>query len=542
MTITINPSRDEYAATSGQTVFNYNFKIYANTDLNVYVTPVGQAADDSTDLTTAYTVDTGTIGDPSGGFITMTTGVTLNYLVTIVSDIPSNRTTDYQNNGDFVPDTVNNDIDRTVSIAKQTEDALSRTLVLQESTQNPAPLTLPSPVAGNILQWEDDLSGLKNVTILPSSVTVSAFAATYLDESNAADTRAVLGAASPVTDNLYSFTDSGAADAYVLTADSDNLSLTAYTSNLPLVFTALNTSLTTSPTVNVDGLGVKNIKDINGATLVAGDITGRREMNYDGTDFRVTNGLAAAQTLPTGYFSGLSTELDTVGGDLDHDIKTNVGKCRDSTDAEDLVLATSEIKQIDATWATGTNAGGLASGATLAVDTTYFFFLANIAGTVGLIWDDNTSCTNGVANNSVTTFEIIALHLTDGSSNIISYEQEEDYFQWNTPILDENNVAVSTTQLQPVVSVPLGIRTIGRFNAEISSTSTRSLRFYATFGDDLTVSGTMRSMSVSSSSIRASIESDVIVDTDAKVSWKADANIANCYLYTLGFTYKRGGS
>jgi len=39
MTITVSPARNEYTATGGQTVFNYKFKIFENTDLNVYITP-----------------------------------------------------------------------------------------------------------------------------------------------------------------------------------------------------------------------------------------------------------------------------------------------------------------------------------------------------------------------------------------------------------------------------------------------------------------------------------------------------------------------
>ena len=67
MTITTSPSRNEYTSSASQTVFNYTFKIYVSTDLNVYVTPVGQVANDATDITTAYTVDSGTIGDDAGG-------------------------------------------------------------------------------------------------------------------------------------------------------------------------------------------------------------------------------------------------------------------------------------------------------------------------------------------------------------------------------------------------------------------------------------------------------------------------------------------
>lgn len=172
MTITTNPSRDEYTSTAGQTVFNYTFKIYANTDLNVYVTPSGQSPDDSADLTTDYVVDPGTIGDESGGFITFNSPLNAGDAVTIVSSIPYDRTVDYQNNGDFLPATVNNDNDRQVSQIKQILEQTGRTLQFPESLQSASILALPVPIANNFLKWKSDLSGLENVELVDGALVV----------------------------------------------------------------------------------------------------------------------------------------------------------------------------------------------------------------------------------------------------------------------------------------------------------------------------------------------------------------------------------
>ena len=163
MTINVNTSRNEYTATSGQTVFNFTFKIYAVTDLNVYVTPAGQECNDVADLTGDYTV-TG-VGLEDGGSITLNTGAGANDLVTIVSAIPSSRTTDYQSNGDFTPETVNNDIDRAISLIKQVESKADRSLLSSECLQGPKPLTLPKPVTGKLLRWRADLLGLENTSL-----------------------------------------------------------------------------------------------------------------------------------------------------------------------------------------------------------------------------------------------------------------------------------------------------------------------------------------------------------------------------------------
>jgi len=184
MTITSQDARDEYTATAGQTVFNYTFKIYSNTDLDVYITPAGQDADDFADLTTAYTVDSSTIGDPNGGFITLNSGANSGDLVTIVSSMPYNRTVDYQNSGDFLPDTVNGDNDRQVSQIKQVADLAARTLSFPQSLQNAQSLVLPLPEATKYLRWRNDELGLENVDLSISGAPTNASLVTYSAGNN----------------------------------------------------------------------------------------------------------------------------------------------------------------------------------------------------------------------------------------------------------------------------------------------------------------------------------------------------------------------
>ena len=76
------------------------------------------------------------------------------------------------------------------------------------------------------------------------------------------------------------YTDSGAADAYVLTTIGSKQSITAYTDGLKINFLAANPN-TGASTVNVAGLGVKNIKLSGGTDPAAGDITARTEAVFD---------------------------------------------------------------------------------------------------------------------------------------------------------------------------------------------------------------------------------------------------------------------
>lgn len=224
MTITTNPSRDEYTSGPGQTVFNYTFKIYANNELDVYVTPAGQQADDATDLTTDYVVDPVTIGNESGGFITFNTPLNNGDLVTIVSGIDYDRTVDYQVNGDFIPATVNTDNDRQVSQIKQVLEFAKKAVVFGQAQQGTSGLTSEAPEAGKFIRWKGDLSGFENsdLTDIGSLVPVSSIDVIYPTVAlMKADALNVLNVGVTVsTQGYYSVGDGGGATYLIVPAQS----------------------------------------------------------------------------------------------------------------------------------------------------------------------------------------------------------------------------------------------------------------------------------------------------------------------------------
>lgn len=67
---------------------------------------------------------------------------------------------------------------------------------------------------------------------------------------------------------------------------------TAYTGKMKFRFTSSGANTITNPTINVDGLGTKTIKKLNGVALVPGDIAGAGhvcECVYNGTDVLLIN-------------------------------------------------------------------------------------------------------------------------------------------------------------------------------------------------------------------------------------------------------------
>jgi hypothetical protein len=89
-----------------------------------------------------------------------------------------------------------------------------------------------------------------------------------------------------VTANLVQYkTDASGTDDYVITLDYPPA---AYYTGMTILFTAA-TANTTAATINVNSLGAKSLKDINGTALVTGAIAANQPIHafYDGTDFRI---------------------------------------------------------------------------------------------------------------------------------------------------------------------------------------------------------------------------------------------------------------
>ena len=107
MTVLDNAPRDQYTATSGQTVFPYTFEIAAAGDIKVLQngTLIDQGAGAGEYAVSGVGVDT-------GGNVTLVTGATTGDVLTIYRDMALERLTAYTNAGDFLAADVNNDLDR----------------------------------------------------------------------------------------------------------------------------------------------------------------------------------------------------------------------------------------------------------------------------------------------------------------------------------------------------------------------------------------------------------------------------------------------
>ena len=120
MTVTNTTARNQYTATAGQTVFAYTFEVYNKNDLVVL--------QNSTTLSEGSNYTVSGVGNDSGGNITLAVGATAGDIITIYRDMALERTTDYQNSGDFLASEVNEDFDRLWLAIQQNDTNDSRSV------------------------------------------------------------------------------------------------------------------------------------------------------------------------------------------------------------------------------------------------------------------------------------------------------------------------------------------------------------------------------------------------------------------------------
>jgi len=166
MPLTTTSNREDFVASSGQTVFAYTFRVDLATDLQVY--------QQGTLLTliTNYTVSG--LGNPAGGNVTLVVGATAADAIAILRVVPLTQLSDYVANEGIPAERIELDYEKLTMIAQQQqEQVFARTVSLLPSSiiNN---LTMPDPVASNFIRWKNDLTGFENVAVtltqLPTAV------------------------------------------------------------------------------------------------------------------------------------------------------------------------------------------------------------------------------------------------------------------------------------------------------------------------------------------------------------------------------------
>ncbi len=135
--------------------------------------------------------------------------------------------------------------------------------------------------------------------------------------------------------------------------------------------------------------------------------------------------------VPKDYIAGLKV---STGTDTDHDVDISAGECRDTADSHDIVVTTPLTVAIDASGINGLDTGAVAA------DTMYALWVvadasgANAVGGIYSLSFDNPTLPSGYDKK-----RMISAHRTDGSSNVIAFEQFGDYFRYTGDLIQDVN-------------------------------------------------------------------------------------------------------
>jgi len=257
------------------------------------------------------------------------------------------------------------------------------------------------------------------------------------------------------------YTENGVANAYTLVASGSFKAPTSYANGMVVRFITTNANTLSTATINVAGLGNKNIKKADGSNLVAGDISGYVELRYNGTDFLLSPLSSALNITATNKGLTYLNNPITIANnstDANNDIDFTAGNFQFADGSGQAVLS-AITKRLDASWTAGNNQGGLDTGTK--ANSTWYHCYAIYNPTSGI--SDAIFSTNATSPSlpaGYTKYKRIGSVKTNASGNILSFLQRDKFFEWKDVVKDLDTTSVVATKTPIPISAPLGIQTI----------------------------------------------------------------------------------
>lgn len=345
MTISTTNIKNSYAGNSNTSVFQYTFKILANTELQVIIR-ASSGTETVKTITTHYTVSG--VGNASGGNVTFTSGniPATGETVVIRRVTAQTQNLDLVENDPFSAETVESAFDKLTSINQELQEQLDRSIKVSRTTSITTPEITDDATSragkllgfdstGNVLDATIDGTGIAvSATNAANSATASANSAS----SAAASATAAQNAQTAAEAALDTFDDDflGAKSSNP-TLDNDGNALTDgalyfdTTNNVMKVYDLGNTQWkqltpTSSQQTNIDA-AVANASNINAVggnisnvNTVAGNNTNINTVAGNNANINTVAGISSNVTTVAGAVSSINTansnasNINTVAG------------------------------------------------------------------------------------------------------------------------------------------------------------------------------------------------------------------------------------
>ncbi len=302
----------QYQADGLTTIFTYPFLILLDTDISVYVTLSGNTPNPTTDIKVLgvdYTVTN--VGNSDGGTVVFTIAPALGAIVTLERTMQISIDTNFNLAQNFNGANLDAAFERVTLFTQQT-NTLLQTRALQYIVNSYLPNVNSNqiPTLGNGQVWSglngaivattietsEDISLLRSQLASQAPLGEGALLVGYYDTVNKSPTN--IGKYLDYKD-VYGI-DSGVADAMILTIPNSNF---VYSNGQTIHIVVNHTNLTTTPTLNVNGLGAIVIKRNPTSSAQAGDLPVGTvvELLYDATanNFYIVNLVVSAGSFTT---------------------------------------------------------------------------------------------------------------------------------------------------------------------------------------------------------------------------------------------------
>ena len=345
MTISTTNIKNSYAGNSNTSVFQYTFKILANTELQVIIR-ASSGTETVKTITTHYTVSG--VGNASGGNVTFTSGniPATGETVVIRRVTAQTQNLDLVENDPFSAETVESAFDKLTSINQELQEQLDRSIKVSRTATITTPEITDDASAragkllgfdstGNVLDATIDGSGVAvSATNAANSATASANSASAAAASATAAQNAQTAAEAALDTFDDDFLGAKSSDP---TLDNDGNALTDgalyfdTTNNVMKVYDLGNTQWkqltpTSSQQTNIDA-AVANASNINAVggnisnvNTVAGNNTNINTVAGNNANINTVAGISSNVTTVAGAVSAINTansnasNINTVAG------------------------------------------------------------------------------------------------------------------------------------------------------------------------------------------------------------------------------------
>ena len=157
MTVHVQESSVSYTGNGSQTVYPFNFKIFTDDNLKVYVDNVLQV------IVTDYTNTNN--GDETGGEVTFITAPAAGSEILVERILKFQQLLDLIEYDRFPAESVESALDYIVMLTQQNDDAIGRALKADPDMPTDVDLVVPVPGAGQFFKYSDDGKGIETADI-----------------------------------------------------------------------------------------------------------------------------------------------------------------------------------------------------------------------------------------------------------------------------------------------------------------------------------------------------------------------------------------